>query len=411
MLWSYTALGKDGQILKDSREAESRFALMQETKAEGLTLIAVHEEESDAGTPNKGWQAGWISVQAKVVTLFTRQLADLCDAGVPLTESLRTLSSLESSKRFSEILDQIFTKILQGQSFSEALGGFPDVFSRIYINMVKVGESTGRLAEVLNGLASLRERDEELKGRLKSALFYPLFTLGFSLFLVWILVAYVLPGFIPIWTGSGLDLHRYPITEFLLQLSHLTGSVLDEILLAACLFGIFLFYRSMMKAPEAQHARDALILKIPAVGSFVQMGVVARVCNTLGLMVKSGVGLVPSINLSAQTIENSVYREALVQVSKDIQEGNSFSAALKNQKDFPPMMTQMVGIGEQSGNLDDMFLRMADYYDRQLEGSLKTIVSLMEPLTMVFVGGIVFVFVLGVFLPIMGIVQALQSQM
>jgi type IV pilus assembly protein PilC len=411
LLWSYTAIDPEGQIKKDSREAESRYALLQETKAEGLTIITVHEEEgATKPTGMHGLQIPVLPIRSKVITLFTRQLSDLCDAGIPLTESLRSLASFESSKRFAEVLEDVHKRILQGQSFSESLKSHPKEFTNIYVAMVKVGETTGHLPSVLAGLAEFRERDEDLKSRLKGALSYPIFTLGFSMILVWALVAHVLPGFIPIWKGSGLDLHRYPITEFLLKLSDLTHTPLDEIALAVSLIILAFFYRALMAAPQAQHARDAFVLKIPVVREFIEMGAVARICNTLGVMVRSGVGLVKSIELSAQTIENTVYREALAKVSQDIQEGNSFSAALKNQDAFPPMMRQMVGIGEQSGKLDEMFTRMADYYDRQLDGSLKSLVALMEPLTMVFVGGIVFVFVLGIFMPIMGIITALNNQ-
>lgn len=412
MLWSYTAIGSDGQIQKDSREAPSRFALLQEMRAEGLTVITVHEEEqAEDPVLHRGLLIPVLPIPSKVITLFTRQLADLCDAGVPITSAINSLASFESSKKFAEVLQDVHKRIFSGQSFSDALASHPTEFSAIYVAMVKVGETTGNLPSVLAGLAEFRERDEALKARLRSALSYPLFTLGFSMLLVWALVAHVLPGFVPIWTGSGVDLARYPITEALLKLSALTQSPLDEVLVLLALSALVLAYHTLMKTAQAQHQRDAFILKIPVVREFVQMGAIARISNTLGVMVRSGVGLVKALDLSAQTVENTIYREALANVSKDIQEGNPFPDALRAQKVFPPMMTQMVGIGEQTGKMDDMFSRMANYYDRQLEGSLKTLVSLMEPLTMVLVGGIVFIFVLGVFLPIMGIVQALQSQM
>jgi type IV pilus assembly protein PilC len=411
LLWTYTALDKEGQIVKGSKEAESRYQLLQESKQEGLTLIAVTQEEEEKPDTMGSFGLPWLKVSAKVVTLFTRQLADLSDAGVPLAESLRSLQKFEPSKRFSEIVGDVYSKILQGQSFSDALGSHPEVFDNIYVGMVKVGESSGRLPDVLAGLAEFRERDEDLRGRLRSALAYPIFTLGFSLILCWALVAHVLPGFIPIWTGSGLDLHKYPITEFLLDLSDLTKSFWDEAIIIALVTGLVLLYHNLMRTSEAQHKKDTFFLKVPVLRDFVQMGAVARICNTLGVLTQSGVGLVNALALASRTTGNTAYQVALETVSKEVQEGNPFSTALSGQDVFPPMVQQMVGIGEQTGKMDEMFPRMANYYDRQLDGTLKTMVALMEPLTMVIVGGIVFVFVLGVFMPIMGIVQALQSQM
>lgn len=413
MKWVCKAIDQTGALVDIERESASRVDLLREAKADGLTLISVTEVESSntaAPTGLRGLSLPWVGIRPRTITLFTRQLSDLTEAGIPLTESIHALKSFEPSQRFAASLNEVYSTILQGNSFSDALAKQPEVFPKLYVSMVRVGETTGKLSEVLGGLANFRERDEEIRDKIRGALAYPLFTLAFSVLLVYGLVAYVLPGFEPIWTGAGLNLSHYPITEFLLGLSRLTHTPLDEILAVVLIFGIWTLYRKFMTTPEAQFARDSMIMKIPVLKDFAELGVMSRITNTLSTLVQSGVNLVQAVNLTAETADNAIYEEALKTVSLHLQQGAGLAEAFGAVDQFPPMLVQVVAIAERGGNLADMMPRVAHYYDRQLEGSLKTLSSLVEPATMVIVGGIVFIFVLGVFLPIIGIVQSLNSQ-
>lgn len=413
MKWVCKAIDQNGTLIDVERESPNRVDLLRDAKSEGLTLISVTEVEGStppAVTGTQGISLPWVGIRSRSVTLFTRQLSDLVEAGIPLTESIQALKSFEPSQRFAACLNEVYSAILQGNSFSDALSKQPEVFPKLYVSMVKVGETTGKLSEVLEGLANFRERDEEIRDKIRGALAYPMFTLAFSVLLVYGLVAYVLPGFEPIWTGAGLNLSKYPITEFLLALSKLTHTFLDEVIAVALIGGIWALYRRFMAAPEGQYARDSLILKIPVLKDFAELGVMSRITNTLSTLVQSGVNLITAVNLTAETSDNAVYEEALRTVSLHLQQGAGLSEAFNAVDRFPPMLVQVVAIAERGGNLADMMPRVAHYYDRQLEGSLKTLSSLIEPATMVVVGGVVFVFVLGVFLPIIGIVTALNSQ-
>ncbi len=413
MKWVCKAIDQTGTLVDIERESASRVDLLREAKADGLTLISVTEVESGstpAPTGVRGLSLPWVGIKPRTVTLFTRQLSDLTEAGIPLTESIHALKSFEPSQRFAASLNEVYSTILQGNSFSDALAKQPEVFPKLYVSLVRVGETTGKLSEVLGGLANFRERDEEIRDKIRGALAYPLFTLAFSVLLVYGLVAYVLPGFEPIWTGAGLNLSHYPITKFLLALSRLTHTPLDEFLAVVLIFGIWSLYRKFMATPEAQFARDSMIMKVPVLKDFAELGVMSRITNTLSTLVQSGVNLIQAVNLTAETADNAVYEEALKTVSLHLQQGAGLAEAFSAVDQFPPMLVQVVAIAERGGNLADMMPRVAHYYDRQLEGSLKTLSSLVEPATMVVVGGIVFIFVLGVFLPIMGIVQSLNSQ-
>lgn len=413
MKWIYKAIDKEGKLIDGEREAVHRYALIEDCKNEGLTLISVEEKEAAAPPPppaSREFNLPWLGISSQSVTIFTRQLADLTEAGVPLTESLRSLKSLEPSPRFAGVLDDVYSSIMSGVGFSESLAKKQDVFPPIYVAMIRIGERSGRLTDILRNLADFRERDEEIRSKIKAALSYPLFTLAFSAFLVYGMVGYILPGFEPIWSGTGVVLSNYPVTEFLLALSRLTKSVVDEVILVAVLVALYLAYRHAMASPEGKYARDSLIFKLPVVRSFAEMSVMARISNTLGILTQSGVNLVAAVELTAETSGNTLYEEALQQVATHLKQGASLTEAFKATDRFPPMLVQIIGIAEHSGNLEEMLPRVAHYYDRQLETALKSVTALVEPATMVLVGGIVFLFVLGVFLPIMGIVRGISSQ-
>lgn len=359
----------------------------------------------------KAIQTSWVRVSDKDLMLFTRQLSDLMDAGIPVLETIGSLRENVSSEHFARVLQNVESDIRKGVSFSAALANQPQVFDEIFVGMVRVGETSGRLPEVIAGLADYQERDQALRSQIKGALSYPMITLGFSLLLCYALVAYLLPGFAPIWQQSGVKLSDYPVTEFLMKLSDLTHSYADEVLMTIIMVGLVMLYKFLISSSTGKAKKDSFLLSIPVIGSFVRMGVLARVANTMGTLSTSGINMVKTLDIAADTAGNEHIRVKLKEVSKRVQEGSSLAEAFREADEFPKMMLQMIGIGEKSGNIDAMLPRLARYYDRQLQDSMKAMTSLLEPGTMILIGGVVFTFVLGVFLPIMGIVKGLQSQM
>lgn len=413
--FEYKALDSSGKLVAESTSGEDRYEVLKRLKGEGYTVLDLKEtgteEESGKAHFFQAVKSGWVRVKEKDLMMFTRQLADLTDAGIPILESLASIRENISSERFAGVLKVVESDIRKGTSFSDALAKQGEVFDDVFVGMIRAGETSGRLGDVIGGLAEYQERDQAIRSQIKGALSYPMITLAFSFLLCYALVAYLLPGFAPIWQQSGLNLHNYPVTEALMKMSALTHNIFDELLVGGLLLGLFLFYRHLVSSGSGRLKKDSFVLRLPVIGSFVRMGVLARVANTMGTLSASGINMVKSLEIAADTAGNESVKVKLQEVSKRVQEGSSLTEAFKSTEAFPKMMIQMIGIGEKSGNIDDMLPRLARYYDRQLQDSMKTMTSMLEPATMIVIGGIVFTFVLGVFLPIIGIVRALQSQM
>lgn len=412
MEFAFKALDPSGEMVEGKRESASRQALILELQGEGYTLLSLEALERPVyqeAEPTEFHFRG--RVKPRVVVFFTRQLAELTTTGIPLLQALESLQKFSVSDKFRLVLNQISTDVAKGKGLDEAFASHPKVFSPLYLALVKAGMRSGTLSKMIGQLADYLERDQDLKDRIRSALSYPTFIFCFSVLLIYGMVAHLLPSFEPIWEQSGLNIADYPITNFLMKISHLTTSFWDEALamvLLALAGGIFFV---IWQRPEAKSARNRWSYKIPVLGPFLQLTVMARVANTLGSLIDSGLTLVESLNLAAQTADSELYSDAISHIAKKVQEGESFAEAFENAGIFPPLMVQMVGIGEESGELSSTLPRLGRYYEGQLELGIKTMSSLVEPVTMVLVGGVVFAFVLGVFLPIMGVVGSLQSQL
>lgn len=258
-------------------------------------------------------------------------------------------------------------------------------------------------------MADYLEKDLEIKGQIRAALTYPTFVLIFSIILVYAMVAWLLPGFEPIWRQSGLDISRYPITSLLMWLGSFTKSFWDELLLALVVGGLIWLLGAALRTPEVTRASHGFLLRLPVLGTFISLTIMSRLTHTLGALVETGMPMVKALELAAGTSGSIHVEEALQRVSTRVQQGVDLSQAFKESPLFPPLMVQMIALGERSGDLRGMLGRVADYYSGQLNRSIKSFSALIEPMTMVLVGAVVFTFVLGVFLPIMGVVGALQQ--
>lgn len=417
MKFTYKGVSADGKMVSGSVEAHNQYEALEQLRANGVTCLDMTGETEPGSGPAGGEgelktaRFEFFGVSQTTVAFFTRQLFELTDAGIPILQSLESLQRLSPSGKFKDVLAQVSRDVRGGEGFSDALARHPDVFDTIYMSMIQAGEASGNLPMMVGKLADLMEADLEVRGKIKSALTYPVFILIFSLVVVWAMVAFLLPGFEPIWNQSGLDLHQYPLTELLMSISHMTHNVFDEILVALIVGGLLYGMRVLIRTPEGSLATDKLFWRMPLFGGFVQMSVMSRIANTLGTLVESGIPLVRSMELAGATGGNRLVQDALAEAARKLQAGSDLETVFTQARVFPPLMLQMITIGEQSGNLGHMLPRVGTYYRRQLDTAIKGFSSLVEPLMMILVGGVVFVLVLGVFMPIMGIVGALQKQM
>jgi type IV pilus assembly protein PilC len=288
----------------------------------------------------------------------------------------------------------------------------PAVFDDLYLSMIRVGEASGSLSVTVARLADVMERDAQLRRKVRAALAYPIFVLAFSMVLVYCLVAFLLPNFRPIFESSGLDLRRdYPMTQILMDTSLLVTNpyFMGAVLSGAILLGVLL--RLGGRTGPGRLVIDSVKFYFPFLHSMIAMATITRFCRTFGVMLRSGVPLLESLIHVGSAAGNMVVTRSIQRVTRELQAGEKISQTLGKVPLFPPLLVQMVTVGEETGTIDQMFERVADYYEQELETAISSVLSLIEPLMMIIVGGIVCFFVMGVLLPIMGISTAYQNKM
>jgi type IV pilus assembly protein PilC len=415
MKYKYRALDSSGKSVEGTQEAEDRIALVSHLRNEGYTPISIAEDvEAKQGKERRGPTSTGLElfgVSTGTVATFTRNFAELIETGVPVVQALSALQQFTPSPKLRAAMNDISTQIQQGQGLSDSMSRHPKIFPPIFCSLIRVGEVTGNLGRVSEQLADHLEKDVEVQSKVKGAMTYPVFILVFSAVLVWAMVAYLLPGFMPMWQQAGLDLHKYPVTVMLMKMSAVTHNIFDEILLLFVVAGLVYGLRRLAQTDAGQRSIDRALLRLPVLGNFMLLTVMARAAGTLGILLNSGVSLIEALRLTGRACGNSEANAAFHRVEQEVSQGKGLSVCLDNEPFFPPMFVQMVAIGEKSGQLGKMLPRVAKHYESQLDTGIKSFSSLIEPVMMVVVGGIVFVFIIGVFLPIMGVVNALQNQM
>jgi len=411
LTFEYKALGSDGAVTSGSVEATGRGEALGKLKAQGLTLLDLTQKEPGPAKPalKNMPTLEFNRIRPAQLAFLFRQLGELVQAGLPIVTAVGSLQRFCGHEKTKKLLIDVSNRVRSGQGFADAMAAQTGVFSRVQLSLLKVGERSGALDDVLRRIADLMDAQLELRGKIRSALAYPFFILGFSSLLCWGLVTFLLPTFEPIWKGANVDLSQYPVTEMLLAISKITRSPLDELLLIAGLAGLGLIFMQVSSTPEGQDAIGTFMLKVPLLGSYLQISQTAEASATMARLLECGMPLLEALELTAETASNSVISNGLKTAAMDIRQGNDLSAAFERQDVFPELFVQMVGVGETTGELPAMLHRVANYYRRQLDDSLKSLTSLVEPMMMVIIGGVVFTFVLGVFLPIMGIVSALSG--
>lgn len=408
--FEYKLLTPEGSLTSGSLEAGSRGDAIKELQGKGTLLDLVEKDVEEKSSGMKFPILEFNKIRPQQLTFLFRQLGELVDAGMPLVSAIDSLQKFCGNQKTRTMLENVARRIRSGENFSQALEAQTGVFSRIQLAMVKVGERSGKLSEVLHRIADLMEAQMELRGKIKSALSYPFFILLFSSVLCWGLVNFLLPQFEPIWTGAKLDMTQYPVTQMLLKISAITRSPVDEFFLLLFLVLLILGFWRMTNTGQGRDMLGDLVLRIPVLGNFLLLSSTAEASSTISMLLNSGMNMTEVLDLAAETASNPVIGSAFQQVARSVREGNPLSKSIDDTNVFPELFVQMVSVGESSSDLPGLLDRVSQYYKRQLDDSLKSLTALIEPVTMVFIGGIVFVFVLGVFLPIMGIVGALSNQ-
>jgi len=344
-------------------------------------------------------------VKPKVLTTFTRQLATLVDAGLPLLRGLHVLEKQERNGALKRILGELALSIEGGSTFSEALAQHPKVFNRLFVNMVKAGELGGVLEVVLKRLAEFSEKAMKIKGKVKAALFYPIAVLVVAVGILGLLLVMVIPRFKEVFTGMGVKLPGF--TVFVLSISDAVRlHILPTLGLAAVVVVLFML---AIKTKVGRLVWDKVQLSVPPFGSVVSKVAISRFTRTLGTLVSSGVPILQALTIVKETAGNVIISNAISQVHESVKEGETITSPLEASGVFPPMVVSMVDVGEQTGALPEMLLRIADNYDEEVDNAVASMTSLLEPIMIVFLAGIVGSIVIAMFLPLIEMIKNLSG--
>ena len=399
--YAYKALDKEGKERFGVIQADSQALAINDVRSLGLFPTTVREatkrDEKKARKEKKGLDEIYFGgVKNKEIVVMTRQLSTLIDAGLPLLRSLNVLVAQLKPCKLRDILKEVSSDIQSGSTFSDALAKHPKQFDRLYVNMVRAGEVGGMLEVVLQRIATFMERREALKRRVKSAMIYPIFVLLAATGIVMFLLMKVVPVFAEIFEEFGSELPAP--TQFLIACGDFV--IYKWWLMWTVVNCTIIVFKLLMMSEAFRRVVDRVSLKIPKVGDLVTKVAVARFARTLGTLITSGVPILQALKITKETIGNSVIQNAVDKVHDSIKEGDTIAAPLDESKVFPAMVVNMIDVGEETGALDQMLMKVADIYDAEVEAAVEALLSLMEPAIILILGGIIGFIVVSLYLPI-----------
>lgn len=399
--FKYNVRDKTGKVISGKLEGENREAVA--TKLRQMGYIVLDLEEDRLAQLNK-IQFG-TTVKIKDVTIFARQFATMINAGLSLTKCLTILASQSDSKELREIIAQLGRDVEAGQSLSEAMVKHPKVFPPIFYNMVRAGETGGVLDEVLLRVADLFEADAALKGRIKSAMTYPVAMLGLVLVILAAMMIFVVPTFEQMFSSMG---GKLPLpTQILVTISHgATGW--PGLVFVVAVVAIAVAFRTWKHTDSGKFIWDGILLRMPIVGTLQRKTAIARFTRTFSTLVAAGVPILSAMDIVADTAGNEVVARALKNARAAIKEGETIAKPLGESPVFPSMVVQMVAVGEETGALDQMLSKIADFYDEEVASAVDSLTSLLEPIMMASLGGVVGGMVVALYLPMFQMVTLVQ---
>jgi len=394
-IFVYTGRTRGGQTVNGEMEAATRAAVIARLRTQQIAATNVRTKPKDITFPGFGG-----GVDEKEIVIFTRQFATMIDAGLPLVQCLEILASQQENKIFKKALVAIRQSVEGGMTFAAALKQHPKVFTSLYANMVEAGETGGILDTILNRLAAYMEKAMALKGKVKSAMIYPSTIVTVALVVVVFLLVFVIPTFKTMFEGFGAAL---PLpTEIVLMISNIVRKYF--LYAVAVIIATIVSLRMWYKTPGGKLAIDSFMLKTPVFGLLIRKVAVAKFTRTLGTLISSGVAILDGLDITARTAGNRVVELAVQRTRASIAEGKTISEPLKASGVFPPMVVQMISVGEATGALDTMLGKIADFYDDEVDTAVANLTALLEPMLMVFLGIVIGGVVVAMYLPIFKLV-------
>jgi len=399
-VFEYTARNLKGDLEKGQVDLPTRDDVVAHLRKNRLVVVQVRQAPKSVslGGMFKG------GVKTRDVVIFTRQFATMINAGLPLVQALDILAQQTENKVLADVTRQVVYDVESGQTLADALRKHPKAFSDLYVNMVAAGEAGGILDTILQRLAEFLEKNDAIIRKVKGAMVYPGVIMTVAVVAVAVLLIFVIPTFQTMFASVALEL---PLpTRIVIGMSKILTSYWWAILavIGLTIFGINRYY----KTASGRLQIDSLLLKFPVLGDVLRKSAVSRFTRTLGTLVSSGVSILDGLEITARTAGNMVIHNAVMESRQSIAGGDTIAAPLQRSKVFPPMVISMIAVGEQTGGLDEMLSKIADFYDEEVDAAVSTLLSLMEPVMIVVLGVIVGGMVVAMYLPIFDMVNAVQ---
>jgi type IV pilus assembly protein PilC len=390
---------RDGKAVSGERVADSKEAVMALLRRDQILVSSVKEKGKEISLPK--WGGG---VPAKDLAIFTRQFSVMIDAGLPLVQCLEILGGQQENKNFARILQQTRMDVEGGASLADAMRKHPKAFDDLFTNMIAAGEAGGILDTILKRLATYIEKNVKLQGQVKGAMVYPIAVIGIAGIVIAVILWKVIPTFASMFAGLGAEL---PLpTRIVIAMSQWFVRLLPFMVV----FGILgvVAFRRYYATYGGRRVIDRIILKLPILGIIMQKIAVARFCRTLSTLISSGVPILDGLEITARTAGNAIIEDAIMAVRKAVESGLTVAQPLKESGVFPPMVVQMIGVGEQTGALDAMLSKIADFYEEEVDQAVANLLTLMEPVMILFLGITVGGIVISMYLPLFDLISKLS---
>jgi type IV pilus assembly protein PilC len=400
-VYTYRGVNRAGTAVAGERAAASKAEVAAILRREQINVSKLSEKGKEFNVPTFG-----TGVDAKELAIFTRQFSVMIDAGLPLVQCLEILAGQQENKSFQKILNGVRGSVEGGATLSASMKQYDKVFDPLYYNMVEAGETGGILDTILQRLSTYIEKNVKLKRAVKSALIYPVSVLFIAAMVITLLLWKVVPIFVTLFNGLEVEL---PLpTRIVIALSNFVGSIYGGMLLvffiATCV-GLKVWYGT----PQGRMVLDHILLKLPLIGILLRKIAVARFTRTLGTLISSGVPILEGLDITARTSGNAVVEKAIGQTRKAVEAGRSLVDPLKETDVFPGMVTQMIGVGEQTGAMDAMLQKIADFYEDEVDAAVKDLLTALEPAMIVFLGVVVGGVVISMYLPLFSLISKLAG--
>jgi type IV pilus assembly protein PilC len=401
--FNYEVRDRSGKMLTGQIEADSQAAVAAKLASMGYAPLKISQVKSDGLNTEIKIPGFGDKITLKDLAIFSRQFATMINSGLPLIRALSILAEQTESSALKERLHEVRTEVEQGQSLSGSLAKHPKAFPKLYVAMVRAGEAAGMLDEVLLRVAAMLESDVKLRAKIKSAMTYPVIVLIMAIVLSGAMLIFIVPTFAAMFDDLGGELPGF--TQMLVSLSNFVASPIGVVTYLVAPIVLWQTYKRIRSNEKGRHALDVIKLKVPVFGNLFHKIALTRFSRNLSTLLAAGVPILQALEITGDTVDNGVIRDAVTDIQDSVRQGESINGPLSQHDVFPPMVVQMIAVGEETGNIDGMLAKIADFYDTEVEQLTEQLTAMMEPLMIAVIGGIVGGMVIALYLPMFKIFE------